>query len=192
MRLNDVSSTQAEVVSDNNRSTENAEHSCPISCSAAATQEPSSLRQSIPPVAPHGAPFVFNRYKLDNRPTAFKVLPPMPSGLANVTVLKEHFSTFGDPPAVEMEDLEPQDGNNGSEMLNISASICFPTRRSAERAFSNGKIWQGQALQFMWSQSSNSTKDIDVKKDGDPALKQPLDANVQTIPQDTGRKCCRD
>ncbi|XP_015061762.1 zinc finger CCCH domain-containing protein 41-like [Solanum pennellii] len=192
MRLNDVSSTQAEVVSDNSRSTENAEHSCPRSCSAAATQEPSSLRQSIPPVAPHGAPFVFNRYKLDNRPTAFKVLPPMPSGLANVTVLKEHFSTFGDPPAVEMEDLEPQDGNNGSEMLNISASICFPTRRSAERAFSNGKIWQGQALQFMWSQSSNSTKDIDVKKDADPALKQPLDANVQTIPQDTGRKCCRD
>ncbi|KAH0710908.1 hypothetical protein KY284_012335 [Solanum tuberosum] len=185
MRLNDVSSTQAEAVSDNSRSTENAEHSCPISCSAAATQEPSSLRQSIPPVAPHGAAFIFNRYKLDNRPTAFKVLPPMPSGLANVTVLKEHFSTFGDPPAVEMEDLEPQDGNNGSEMSNISASICFPTRRSAERAFSNGKIWQGQALQFMWLQSSNSTKDIGVKKDAHPALKQPPDASVQTIPQDT-------
>ncbi|WMV59066.1 hypothetical protein MTR67_052451 [Solanum verrucosum] len=185
MRLNDVSSTQAEAVSDNSRSTENAERSCPISCSAAATQEPSSLRQSIPPVAPHGAAFVFNRYKLDNRPTAFKVLPPMPSGLANVTVLKEHFSTFGDPPSVEMEDLEPQDGNNGSEMSNISASICFPTRRSAERAFSNGKIWQGQALQFMWLQSSNSTKDIGVKKDADPALKQPPDASVQTIPQDT-------
>uniref|UniRef100_A0A0V0IWJ8 Putative zinc finger CCCH domain-containing protein 41-like n=1 Tax=Solanum chacoense TaxID=4108 RepID=A0A0V0IWJ8_SOLCH len=185
MRLNDVSSTQAEAVSENSRSTENAERSCPISCSAAATQEPSSLRQSIPPVAPHGAAFVFNRYKLDNRPTAFKVLPPMPSGLANVTVLKEHFSTFGDPPAVEMEDLEPQDGNNGSEMSNISASICFPTRRSAERAFSNGKIWQGQALQLMWLQSSNSTKDIGVKKDADPALKQPPDASVQTIPQDT-------
>ncbi|KAL3352314.1 hypothetical protein AABB24_020382 [Solanum stoloniferum] len=185
MRLNDVSSTQAEAVSDNSRSTENAERSCPISCSAAATQEPSSLRQSIPPVAPHGAAFVFNRYKLDNRPTAFKVLPPMPSGLANVTVLKEHFSTFGDPPSVEMEDLEPQDGNNDLEMSNISASICFPTRRSAERAFSNGKIWQGQALQFMWLQSSNSTKDIGVKKDADPALKQPPDASVQTIPQDT-------
>ncbi|KAK4727044.1 hypothetical protein R3W88_031961 [Solanum pinnatisectum] len=185
MRLNDVSSTQAEAVSDNSRSTENAERSCSISCSAVATQEPSSLRQSIPPLAPHGAPFVFNRYKLDNRPIAFKVLPPMPSGLANVTVLKEHFSTFGDPPAVEMEDLEPQDGNNGSEMLNVSASICFPTRRSAERAFSNGKIWQGQALQFMWLQSSNSTKDIGVKKDADPALKQPPDASVQTIPQDT-------
>lgn len=99
--------------------------------------------------------------------------------------MKEHFSTFGDPPAVELEDLEPQDGNNGSERLNISASICFPMRRSAERAFSNGKIWQGQALQFMWLQSSNYTKDIGVKKDADPALKQPPDASVQTVPKDT-------
>ncbi|KAK4341043.1 hypothetical protein RND71_039544 [Anisodus tanguticus] len=182
--LNDVSSTQAEAVSDSSRSAENAERSSCMPCSAVATQEPSSLRQSIRPLAPHGAPFVFNRYKLDNRPTAFKVLPPMPSGLANVAVLKEHFSTFGDL-SVKLEDLEPQDGNNGLETLNISASICFPTRRSAERAFSNGKIWQGQALQFMWLQSSNSTKDICVKKDADPALKQPPDASVQTIPKDS-------
>lgn len=184
MGLNDVSSTQAEAVSDSSRSAENAERSCSIACSAVATQEPSSLRQSIRPLAPHGAPFVFNRYKLDNRPTAFKVLSPMPSGLANVAVLKEHFSTFGDLPSIELEDLEPQDGNNGSESLNISARICFPTRRSAERAFSNGKIWQGQALQFMWLQSSNSTKEIGVKKDADFALKQPPDASVHTIPKD--------
>lgn len=84
VRLNVVSSTQAEAVSNSSRSTENAERSCSIPCSAVATQEPSSLRQSIPPLAPHAAPFVFNRYKIDNRPTAFKVLPPMPSGLANV------------------------------------------------------------------------------------------------------------
>lgn len=84
MRLNDVFSTKTEAVSDNSRSTENAEHSCSMPCATVATEEPSSLRQSIPPLAPHGAPFVSNRYKLDNRPTAFKVLPPMPSGLANV------------------------------------------------------------------------------------------------------------
>ncbi|XP_059284676.1 zinc finger CCCH domain-containing protein 41-like [Lycium ferocissimum] len=185
MELNDVSSTPVEAVSDCSRSAENAERSCSIPCSAVAIQEPSCLRQSIRPLAPHGAPFVFNRYKLDNRPTAFKVLPPMPSGLANVAALKEHFSTFGDLSSVELEDLEPQDGNSGSETLNISASICFPTRRSAERAFSNGKIWQGQALQFMWLQSSDSTKDIGVKKDADPALKQPSDASVQTNPKDS-------
>ncbi|CAN4091567.1 unnamed protein product [Withania somnifera] len=182
MRLNDLSSTQAEAVSNSSRSVEDAERSCSGSCSS--IQEPSSLRQSIRPLAPHGAPFVFNRYKLDNRPTAFKVLPRMPSGLANVAVLKEHFSTFGEIPAVELEYLEPQDGNNGSESLNIYARICFPTRQSAERAFSNGKIWQGQALQFMWLQSSNSTKEIDVKNDADPALKQLPDASVQTIPEE--------
>ncbi|CAN4115573.1 unnamed protein product [Withania somnifera] len=184
MGLNDVSSTQAEAVSDSSRSAENAERSCSLSCSAIATQEPSSLRQSIRPLAPHGAPFVFNRYKLDNRPTVFKVLPPMPSGLANAAVLKEHFSTFGDLPSVELEDLEPEDGKNGSEPLNVSARICFPTHRSAESAFSNGKMWQGQALQFMWLQSSNTTKEIAVKKDADLALKQPPDARVQTIPKD--------
>ncbi|MCE0480824.1 hypothetical protein HAX54_037970 [Datura stramonium] len=183
--LNDVSSALAEAVSDSSRSTDNAERSCSIPCSAVATQEYSSLRQSIHPLAPPGAPFVFNRYKLDNRPTAFKVLPPMPTGLANVAVLKEHFSAFGDLPSVVLEDLEPQDGNNGSETINISASICYPTRRSAERAFSIGKIWQGQALQFTWLQSSNSTKDIGVKKDADPASKQPPDASMQTIPKDT-------
>ncbi|MCE5166976.1 hypothetical protein HAX54_032114, partial [Datura stramonium] len=40
-----------------------------------------------------------------------------------VDVLKEHFSTFGDFPSVELEDLEPQDCNNGSEMQNTSASL---------------------------------------------------------------------
>lgn len=99
--------------------------------------------------------------------------------------MKEHFSTFGGPPAVELEDLEPQDGNNGLETLNKSASICFPTRRSAERAFLNGKIWQGQALQFMWLQSSNSTRGIGVRKDADSALKQAPDASLQTIPKET-------
>ncbi|XP_016463276.2 zinc finger CCCH domain-containing protein 41 isoform X1 [Nicotiana tabacum] len=182
---NDVSSTQAEAISDCSRSTENAERSCSISSSTVATQEPSSLKQSIRPLAPHGAPFVFNRYKIDNRPTAFKVLPPLPCGLANVAVLKEHFSAFGDVTSVELEDLEPQDSSNGSETLSISARICFPTRRSAERAFLNGKIWQGQALQFMWLQSSNSTKDSGVRNDAAPALKQPSDASAQPISKDS-------
>lgn len=99
--------------------------------------------------------------------------------------MKEHFSAFGDLTSVELEDLEPQDSSNGSETLSISARICFPTRRSAERAFLNGKIWQGQALQFMWLQSSNSTKDSGVRNDAAPALKQPSDASVQPISKDS-------
>lgn len=44
-------------------------------------QEPTGLRQSIQPLVP------VNRYKLDNRPTAFRIIPPLPVGLANVSLL---------------------------------------------------------------------------------------------------------
>lgn len=44
-------------------------------------QEP--LRASTRP--PPGAPFVANRFKLDNRPTAFRIVSPIPAGLANVS-----------------------------------------------------------------------------------------------------------
>lgn len=82
-----VSSQHTEVVPDSNRSANNALLSCSKSSSPVATSEPSSLKQSIRPLAPVGAPFIFNRYKLDNRPTAFKINPPIPSDLANVIFL---------------------------------------------------------------------------------------------------------
>ena len=40
-----------------------------------------------------------------------------------------------------------------------SACITFTTRRSAERAFVNGKCWQDHNLKFMWLTSSNSRSD---------------------------------
>ncbi|MCD7462939.1 hypothetical protein HAX54_049651 [Datura stramonium] len=178
---NAVSSPHAETTPFSSRSTENAEPSCSKSSSIVSVQEDSNLKQSIRPLAPVGAPFILNRYKLDNRPTAFKILPPLPSGLANVDVLKEHFSTFGDLPSVELEDLEPQDCNNGSEMQNTSARISFRSRRSAERAYLSGKCWQDQTLHFMWLQSSNSAKGIGVGENVTPASKQPSDANEQSI-----------
>lgn len=46
-------------------------------------QEP--LKPSFRPVAPLGTPFAVNRFKLDNRPTAFRIVPPLPAGLANVS-----------------------------------------------------------------------------------------------------------
>ncbi|KAJ8546356.1 hypothetical protein K7X08_018939 [Anisodus acutangulus] len=179
---NAVSSPHAEAAPFSSKSTENAEPSCSKSSSIVAAQEASSLKQSIRPLAPVGAPFILNRYKLDNRPTTFKILPPLPSGLANVDVLKEHFSTFGDLPSVELEDLEPQDCNNSSEVQNTCARISFRSRRSAERAYLNGKCWQGQTLQFMWLQSSNSAKDIvGVGENVTPASKKPSDANGKSI-----------
>nr|XP_009612584.1 zinc finger CCCH domain-containing protein 41 [Nicotiana tomentosiformis]XP_009612592.1 zinc finger CCCH domain-containing protein 41 [Nicotiana tomentosiformis]XP_009612600.1 zinc finger CCCH domain-containing protein 41 [Nicotiana tomentosiformis]XP_009612609.1 zinc finger CCCH domain-containing protein 41 [Nicotiana tomentosiformis] len=177
---NTVSSPPSEATPDSSRSTENAEPNCSKSSSTVATHDASNLKQSIRPLAPVGAPFILNRYKLDNRPTAFKLLPPLPSALANVDVLKEHFSTFGDPPSVELEDLEPQDCNNGTEVQNTSAKISFRSRRSAERAFQNGKSWQGQILQLMWVLSSNPAKDVGVGENVTPASKQPSDANGQS------------
>ncbi|CAN4079206.1 unnamed protein product [Withania somnifera] len=176
---NAVSSPHSEATPFRSRSTENAEPSCSKSFVIVTAQEASNSEQSIRPLAPVGAPFILNRYKLDNRPTAFKILPPLPSGLANVDVLKEHFSKFGDLPSVELEDLEPQDCNNGSEVQNTSARISFRSRRSAERAYLNGKCWQDQTLHFMWLQSSNSAKDIVVGESVAPASKQPSDANGQ-------------
>ncbi|CAN4082411.1 unnamed protein product [Withania somnifera] len=178
---NAVSSPHAEATPFKNRSTKNAGPSCSKSSSIVTVQEDSDLKLSTHPLAPVGAPFILNRYKLDNRPTAFKILPPLPSGLANVDVLKEHFSTFGDLPSVELEDLEPQDCNNGSEVQNISARISFQSRVSAERAYLNGNCWQDQSLQFMWLQSSNSVKDIGVGESVTPASKQPSEANGQSI-----------
>lgn len=81
---------RSEVVPDDNRSADNALLSCSKS-SPVATSEPSSLKQSIRPLAPLGAPFIFNRYKLDNRSTSFKINPPIPSGLANVIFLHSPF-----------------------------------------------------------------------------------------------------
>lgn len=44
-----------------------------------------SKQLPIRPFAPLGAPFIMNRYKLDNRPTVFRVLPPLPAGFSNVS-----------------------------------------------------------------------------------------------------------
>lgn len=66
--------------------TSSAEHAVPHTSSSNPTvpvQEP--LKASLRPLAPVGAPFVANRFKLDNRPTAFRIVSPLPSGLANVS-----------------------------------------------------------------------------------------------------------
>lgn len=84
---NAVSSPHSEAAPFSSRSKENAEPSCSKSSSIVAAQVASNLKHSIRPLAPVGAPFILNRYKLDNRPTAFKILPPLPSGLANVISL---------------------------------------------------------------------------------------------------------
>ncbi|THF97045.1 hypothetical protein TEA_020469 [Camellia sinensis var. sinensis] len=151
-----VASSLAEVMAEKNKFVEDIVHQSSKPSTVATLQEPSSVKHSIRPLAPAGAPFVMNKFKLDNRPTTFKIIPPLPTGLANVAVLKEHFSAYGDLSAIELEDVESSDLVASK---NCSAHISFTTRHSAERAFVNGKCWQGHNLQLTWLPPSNSSND---------------------------------
>ncbi|MBA0802095.1 hypothetical protein Gohar_012424, partial [Gossypium harknessii] len=156
-------------VTDTDKSTENI-----------LSHSPKSKRQSCQsaPVGIHL--FVLNKYKLDNRPTAFRVISPLPSDFAHVNVLK-HFSQYGDLFSVELEDVENEDDVMVSETLNdCSARITYSTCHSAEKAYADSKCWQGHNLQFSWLISSNSINDP-ISKETSSAPKEPLEADdIQT------------
>lgn len=80
-----VASAYAEMVGDKNKSVDNVLSHSPKTSSTAVLQESMSLKEPIRQLAPGGAPFPMNRYKLDNRPTAFRIIPPLPPGLASVS-----------------------------------------------------------------------------------------------------------
>jgi RNA-binding protein 26 len=70
---------------DKNKRMENIVSSSTKTSTVMALQESAGSKQSIHPLAPVGPPFLMNKYKLDNRPTAFKIISPLPAGLANVS-----------------------------------------------------------------------------------------------------------
>ncbi|KAI7739558.1 hypothetical protein M8C21_014562 [Ambrosia artemisiifolia] len=150
-----LASPGAEAIGNGNKSSESFVPQRSKSTAAVAQQEPPVLKPSLRPMPPVGPLVVTNRFKLDNRPTAFKIVSILPDDLANVAVLKEHFSQFGDLSKVELDDLEPADSNNDSGTGKCSARVYFRTRHSAEKAFSSGKFWNGHNLQFTWLKSSN-------------------------------------
>lgn len=45
-----------------------------------------SKQLPVRPIASVDPPFLMNRYKLDNRSTVFRVLPPLPAGFENVSL----------------------------------------------------------------------------------------------------------
>ncbi|KAJ4900984.1 Zinc finger CCCH domain-containing protein 41 [Raphanus sativus] len=121
-----------------------------------------------------------NRYKLDNRPTTIKVVPPLPTGLADVAVLKEHFSSYGEVSKVELEEDASTDGGKDQdetdkENRNRAACITFVKRSAAEKAFANAKCWQEHTLQLKWvtrqsnrennSSSNNNNNHLSVTGD---------------------------
>ncbi|PSS30365.1 Zinc finger CCCH domain-containing protein [Actinidia chinensis var. chinensis] len=170
-----VASSQAEMVTEKNKFVENVMYQSYKPTAVMTLHEPAILKQSIRPLAPG-----MNRFKLDNRPTAFKIIPPLPMGLANVAVLKDHFSAFGELSAVELEDVESSDS---VASRNCSAHISFTTRSSAEMAFASGKCWQGCTMQFMWLASGNTKNDNGVRENAPAASNPPADTNQQPAGQ---------
>ncbi|KAF7819541.1 zinc finger CCCH domain-containing protein 41 [Senna tora] len=160
-----MASSHVEVIADKNNPWGNPVSQSPKASSIIGQQESARLKQPIRPFAP------VNRYKLDNRPTAFKIIPPLPAGLANAAILKEHFSPYGELSAVELEDVGVHDGSQAE------ARICFATRQAAERAFINGKCWKEHNLKFMWLTSSNSSNDSGGKKVSPSAPKKPVETD---------------
>ncbi|KAK6913077.1 RNA recognition motif domain [Dillenia turbinata] len=158
-RPNDPGTVMASSGADSNKSVENALTDSSGKNFLPKLQDGSSLKQPRP-LAPAGAPFMMHRFKLDNRPTSFRITSPLPDGFADLAVMKEHFSPYGDLSAVELEDGETHDGTNGSEVSkSCSACIAFTTRHAAEKAFANAKYWHGSNLQFTWLMPSNSSND---------------------------------
>uniref|UniRef100_A0A2P2M2H3 Rrm/rnp domain n=2 Tax=Rhizophora mucronata TaxID=61149 RepID=A0A2P2M2H3_RHIMU len=163
------------------KSGENFMASTPKSDTATGLQESAGSKQPSRSLTSATAPRLMNRYKLDNRPTAFRIIKPLPAGLANTTALKEYFSSYGELSSVELEDVEPiDDGADESEMFrNCSARVTYTTRHSAEKAFVNGKCWQGNNMQFVWVISGSSIKDPGARENSPPTPKSLLNAEVQ-------------
>lgn len=89
-----VPTTCADMINDENRSVDTVVSSGPKTNAARSLQESSGSKQPIRPLGPAGTPFLMNRYKLDNRPTAFKIIPPLPVGLASVISLSLSYPLF--------------------------------------------------------------------------------------------------
>ncbi|KAL7614666.1 hypothetical protein Lser_V15G07777 [Lactuca serriola] len=149
------------------------------SSNAIAMQETPVLKPSLRPLMPINPSVVTNRFKLDNRPTAFKIVSTLPNDLANVAALKEHFSQFGDLSKVELDDVVgPSDGGNND---NGRARVYFTTRHSAEKAYLSGKSWNGHNLQFSWMKSSSSNQSPLSTSKGNSDAEKPGDGESEKM-----------
>ncbi|MED6207268.1 hypothetical protein PIB30_034172 [Stylosanthes scabra] len=157
-----MASPHAETAADKSKQLVNSVSQSPKPNTTRRLQEPTGLKQPMQPFVP------VNRYKLDNRPTAFRIIPPLPSGLADVAVLKEHFLPYG-----ELSNVELEGSQNGGDQQE--ARIIFTTRRAAERAFINGKSWKDHNLKFMWVTPNNSSNASGSREHSPPAPKEPLE-----------------
>lgn len=108
------------------------------------------------------APWAPARYKLDNRTTSFKILPPLPSTITDVAAVREHFAVFGELSSVEFEDVGSFNAaSTRSFDVNNTIRVSFTTRWSAERAMALGKWFHGQTFNLAWVSTSSISRPPD-------------------------------
>ncbi|CAD6263939.1 unnamed protein product [Miscanthus lutarioriparius] len=124
-----------------------------------------------------------NRFKLDNRTTSFRILPPLPPEIANESVLADHFSSFGELLSVVLEDTEAH--NHDATLkpsLSCSACVTYTTRQSAEKAFIGGKSCKGHTLRFMWlTASPGSNNHSRPQNTSVPVRASSISGHIQSI-----------
>ncbi|XP_004141194.1 zinc finger CCCH domain-containing protein 41 [Cucumis sativus] len=149
----------------------NGEHPEPTT---SIVQQESSKFEPVDPMTTE-EPFDNDGEKLGSCSTGFKIVPPLPVDFANEDVIKQHFSSLGDVCSVEFVSEDGVQISNASN--NCSANVTFLTRHSAERAFEDGRSWQGQDLKFIWLSndkdphhtSSDTSRDADMEPENEEA-----------------------
>lgn len=128
-----------------------------------------------------------NRFKLDNRTTSFRILPPLPPEIANESILAGHFSSFGELSSVVLEDTEAH--NHDATLkpsLSCSACVTYTTRQSAEKAFTGGRSCNGHALRFMWLTASPGSNNHSRPQDASiPVRASSISGHTQSMPSES-------
>ncbi|KAL5213682.1 hypothetical protein ABZP36_002834 [Zizania latifolia] len=151
--------------------------------SVTSAQKPAvATKQTTPMLVPSQ-----NRFKLDNRTTSFRILPPLPPEIANESVLKDHFMSFGELSSVILEDTEAYNYDATLKpSVNCSACVTYMTRQSAEKAFIGSKSCKGHTLRFMWlTASPGSSNHSRSQKTSIPAKASSVFGQTQNMPSES-------
>lgn len=76
-----------------------------------------------------------------------------------VGAVRDYFAVFGELSSVEVEDVDNHKTGLGQPLnTNGSIRISYSTRRSAERAMTQGRWFHGQSLNLAWVSTSSTTR----------------------------------
>jgi RNA-binding protein 26 len=104
-----------------------------------------------------------------------------------VAAVREHFAVFGELSSVEVEDVDGHKMGLGQPLnMNNPIRVSYTTRRSAERAMTQGRWFHGQSLNLAWvstastNRSSESSVPSNKSAMADHEINSRVDANEVT------------